>query len=133
MGETGQVFVYGTLKVGGYFAERFNHLRLNSKNATIKGALLDLGDFPGIKTEVDGQVHGEIHEYNDFENVVYEMDLIEGYSGPNRHNLFNRIKVIATDDSEEAVETEVIAYEFAQELPGEVIERYRVESGIWQI
>jgi len=126
----GHVFVYGTLKVGGFYAEEFNHVRLSSKPAQIEGILLDLDVFPGIKTGVDGCVYGEIHEYDQFEDVVRNMDVIEGYFGPeSEHNLFKRIKVIATDENEK--EMEVIAYEFAQDLPDEK-ERV-VESGIWDI
>lgn len=126
----GYVFVYGTLKVGGFFAEEFDDVRLSFKPAHIEAVLLDLSSFPGIKTNINGRVYGEVHEYNQFEDVVESMDSIEGYFGPeNKNNLFNRIKVIATDENEE--EMEVIAYEFAQDLPDEK-ERI-IESGIWDI
>ena len=127
---TGHVFVYGTLKVGGFYAEAFDTVRLSSKPAYIEGALLDLHDFPGIKTCLGGRVHGEIHEYEQFDQVINAMDQIEGYYGPgNKYNLFERIQVVATDENEE--KKEVIAYEFGQDLPDEK-ERV-IKSGIWKI
>lgn len=78
--DTGHIFVYGTLKVGGYFSKLFDRKRLWSQPATIKGTLYDVGGIPGLSLEGENIVHGELHLYKDFSFVIKHMDFIEGYS-----------------------------------------------------
>ena len=89
--DKGYIFVYGTLKVGGYFSPPFNNKRLSTQPATVKGTLYDLGGFPGLSLEGSDVVHGELHLYKDFSLVLRHMDLIEGFSANRgRNNLYAR-------------------------------------------
>lgn len=128
MTETCKVFVYGTLKEGGYFARMFNNVRINSRRATTNGKMFSVnGRFPTVNFEMPGTVIGEIHEYNHPEEVIAEMDRIEGYSGTNSpRNLYNRIKInVAVDGCVE----EAIAYQYN----GDVSDFDEITNGEWDI
>lgn len=129
--DTGLLFVYGTLKVdtGESFARQFDRVRLASKPASVLGVLYNLGYFPGIILGGDQKVHGELHRYSDFENVIGAMDRIEAYYGKdNPSNLYNRVKVLVLMDHNETVVI-ASAYEFAQSVRGYPA----VVDGIWKI
>ena len=79
MKNTGWVFVYGSLKVGGYFSRAFDRQRKFAIPASVKGTLLNLSSFPGLILGGEKEVQGELHLYKDFHKVVREMDYIEGY------------------------------------------------------
>lgn len=131
-----KIFVYGTLKEGGHFAKNFDSVRENAKPATIRGQLFDVaGWFPGIKlTDVpDDIVHGELHEYNEAEEVIKQMNRIEGFDPDNpEKSLFIRKKV--TVETEEGEKEEAEVYEFNFENAGDKVDKaIRVESGVWEI
>ena len=46
---TVKVFVYGTLKQGGYFAKRFDKFRLSNKLGKTKGTMFNVfNSYPGL-------------------------------------------------------------------------------------
>lgn len=123
-----KVFVYGTLKVGGRFAKRFDDVRVNVKPGTVKGTMFDINkSFPGLILEGDTEITGEVHEYEDAEAVERSLDRIEGYSGPDsKHNLYNKAEVeVDTPDGTETCKV----YVFAKE----VSHFDKVETGIWEL
>ncbi len=71
-----KVFVYGTLKIG-----RGNHFFLN--NAPYMGddivdfQMYNLGAFPMIRGDVEGESYGEIYEVD--EVVLQALDRLEGH------------------------------------------------------
>jgi gamma-glutamylcyclotransferase (GGCT)/AIG2-like uncharacterized protein YtfP len=82
--EINKVFVYGTLKVGGFFGEKFNNVRISSVPATVKGTLFHVpamfpSSFPGLKLAGDGVVHGELHAFDRIDDVIRAIDRIEQY------------------------------------------------------
>lgn len=91
--ETTKVFVYGTLKVGGAFASRFDDFRISSKRAVAKGSMYDLGGCPAAHFWDEGEIVGEIHEYINPNKVLRHFDRIEGYQKGREYNLYNRIKI----------------------------------------
>lgn len=90
----GHVFVYGSLKAGGFFSYGFDQLRLASVPATIRGTMYDLWAFPGVVLEGDGQIHGELHTYRHFSEVVQAFDYIEGYRRGNPESNLYLKKVV---------------------------------------
>ena len=71
-------FVYGTLKVGGRFATRFDHLRRQSVKGVVEGmTLYNLGWYPGIKPG-KGVVCGEVHEYDNEDEGHFEIVSMTG-------------------------------------------------------
>lgn len=129
------VFVYGTLKVGGFFAEHFDKYRIHSFKATVYGSLYSVqNQFPAIILDLDngGIVHGEIHSYTNGEEVLALMDLIEGCEVPedggSPTNLFNRSLTIADFDDDNA-EVPVIIYTWNQAM--NYLEK--IDSGIWEL
>jgi gamma-glutamylcyclotransferase (GGCT)/AIG2-like uncharacterized protein YtfP len=121
-------FVYGTLKVGGKFAEYFDDYRLTSTKAVLKGHdLYNLGWFPGIK-EGTGKVHGELHTYDNVGFVTKELDRIEGFNKLSESgSLFVRKRLpIETDDG--VVEANV--YVFNRDLDKNC---RLISDGIWEI
>jgi gamma-glutamylcyclotransferase (GGCT)/AIG2-like uncharacterized protein YtfP len=76
----GYLFVYGTL------LRYFNHkVRLSVEedltfisNATIKGALYDLGNYPGYVETEPGEVKGELYRIDKIDRVFRVLDEYEG-------------------------------------------------------
>ena len=127
-------FVYGTLKVGGYFAKYFDGMRKTSKIGKLENFdLFRIGNvkaswFPGI-VPGDGTVTGEIHEYLDEEEVLDAMDRIEGYNSINpKFSLYTReIREIELEDG-----TTEKAYVYVYNR--EVHDYFdKIEDGVWEI
>jgi len=122
-------FVYGTLKVGGHFAERFDGLRKSCVAATLPNMdLFNLGWFPTIKPG-KGEVVGEVHEYNNEDEVLSTFDMIEGYN-PSRPTagLYVRSEHDVVLDTGETIRA--IAYTFRNEVPGDA---KKIEDGVWRL
>lgn len=122
------IFVYGTLKIGGYFAERFDRFRISSKPATAQGVLFQAdGGYPALN-KGKGTIHGELHRYRDPINVLKKMDWVEGFYGEEKKdNLFTREKILVnTNDGDEC---EAFVYYYAFKIDKEK----RIESGIWKL
>lgn len=129
-------FVYGTLKVGGYFAESFDGLRTDCQIAKLKGFDLfkigggSLSWFPGI-VEGKGEVVGELHTYKEehIKEVFTHMDAIEGYDENNpARSLYRREKAVVTLE-DGSIETANI-YIFNSKIPKEYP---KINSGKWDI
>ena len=127
-----KIFVYGTLKVGGYYASRFDEVRDSSVDATVCGKLYGSPyGYPRLVLAPESDrftVRGELHTYRDPEHVIKLMDHIEGYEENRTDNLYNRKIVKVRLDN--GVEEEAFIYEYAQpiERGAEII-----KSGIWEI
>jgi len=102
-----QFFVYGTLKVGGTLSFKFDEFRETCINAKLANyAIYDLGWFPGIIPENNGEVFGEIHTYNDdnYKDVLNIFDRIEGYNELSpEEGLYIRKTLIVTDENDNQV------------------------------
>lgn len=78
------VFVYGTLKPGGRYHQRFCHDRcLATEPAKVKGTLYDLAlDYPAMGAdmlpETEGWVYGTLLTFESSQ-VLIELDRLEGY------------------------------------------------------
>ena len=131
-----KVFVYGTLKVGGYFAMKFNESRKKVKQGTVKAELWGDKNFRSypMMQHGEGVVHGELHEYDgDINSLIDDMDHIEGYRWHDPENsLFKRelITVTLDDGSEE----QAWAYFFngfpSGEKPKSVVHHVQ---GVWHL
>jgi gamma-glutamylcyclotransferase (GGCT)/AIG2-like uncharacterized protein YtfP len=127
-----KIFVYGTLKEGGYFD---NNRLVKNRDSVTKAhienfKLLDLGAFPGIVPSENKnlKVHGEIHEFKDINNALELIDKIEGYDETNKEDsLYVRKTANALDDNGNKVK--VFVYVFNQYNKSK---KHRVvESGVW--
>ena len=128
--DRGHVFVYGTLKMGGYFSSLFDKERLWVQPATIKGTLYDIGPAPGLSLEGSNLVHGELHLYKDFSYVIRQMDRIEGFIHEgSKFNLYDR-QVIEVDTP--LGRHTAVVYTIRQSLT--IHKRVKkIENGIWPI
>lgn len=125
-----KVFVYGTLKLGGMFSEKFLPLRISSERATLENfAMFSIrGYYPGIVFSEGGVVHGEVHEYQHGEAVLAEMDRIEGCGGKNKKdNLYNRYPQTVKLNYGKEVIAQVYIFN------GSVAGFKKIESGEWKI
>lgn len=125
-----KIFVYGTLKVGGFFAQNFDQVRRSSQKASIKGTMFSVHDsYPAVVLEGDMDIQGEVHEYDDINAVLQQLDHIEGCVGEGAycHNLYNRfiVNVQTTDGNT----VEAWMYTFNQSTDG----LREVENGSWAI
>lgn len=90
-----KVFVYGTLKVGGYYSKQFDKYRHSSEPATLHGTLFDAGNFPALIEKGNNIIYGEIHEYKNPEIVLRAIDYIEGFvNEESEMNLYIRKETI---------------------------------------
>lgn len=132
--DKGLVFVYGTLKTDGMYAENFDRFRLSTRKGSIRGSLYDLRVFPAFVLEGDDEIYGEIHEYNSFAKVRWYMDQIEGrFAEGDSNNLYERTKVEAADENGETIE--VLVYHLVDRGLMRDIEHgiyTKIESGIWE-
>ncbi|MBV5347486.1 gamma-glutamylcyclotransferase [bacterium] len=123
-----KVFVYGTLKVGGGFAHRFDKFRVSTKPGKITGTMFNIfNSYPGVVLKGDTIIKGEVHEYVNAAAVEKALDMIEGFRGEGHTgNLYNKSKVVVnTNDGEE----ECFMYEYARNTS----DIKKVEEGEWQI
>ena len=136
MKNTGLVFVYGTLKLGGFYADQFDDFRIDSIKGYIEGDLYDLGNFPGILLSGKNKIYGELHRYSDFSSVVERMDRIEGYHEEDHpDNFYERKTVEVTTETGEIMEA--VAYSLASKQLLDYVEEkgdsIKVENGVWEI
>lgn len=84
-----RVFVYGTLMSG---EENHHILKDRSKllgEGVISGTIYEMpGNYPAL-IEDEGIVRGELFEFED-EDVLKQLDRIEGYYGKGKKNLYDR-------------------------------------------
>lgn len=129
MNNTINIFVYGTLKVGGHFASNFDKFRVSIKKATITGTMVNVhGSFPAVLLNDENTVHGELHTYINPKEVIRQMDKIEGYREKNQQNFYDRI--VTTVITEDQKEIKAIGY-----VAGSILKRYNdlevIKSGFW--
>lgn len=127
--ETVKCFVYGTLKVGGHYAKKFDDDRLASHEyAIVNGKLFTNPNYPQM-VEDEGIVYGELHTYQYAEDVIARMDRIEGYrEGREEQNLFNRKEVTVTFADGSPSEQ---AWAYFYNGPTDGAECLPVTEGIW--
>lgn len=76
------VFVYGTLKRGQSRENCWPHQSLSIDTATVRGALFDLGPYPGLVAG-DNLIAGELWQFRaeHIPATLAALDEIEGYQG----------------------------------------------------
>ncbi len=129
-------FVYGTLKVGGYFAYAFDGVRESSHSASLEG--FDLfrvqghgnGGFPGISPG-KGIVLGELHKFSDKElpAVMRMMDRIEGYNEKDEKGSLYIRKTMPVTNVEDGYTEMAHLYVFN----GSTKALDKISSGVWEI
>jgi gamma-glutamylcyclotransferase (GGCT)/AIG2-like uncharacterized protein YtfP len=90
------VFVYGTLKRGQSREISWPRKPLSIHPATVRGALYDLGPYPGL-TEGDDRIAGELWQFapDDMPSTLTALDEIEGYHGCNNDE-YRRVMIECT-------------------------------------
>lgn len=121
-------FVYGTLKKGGFFAQRFDRVRKSVQVGTVRNMdMLHLGGFPGA-VPGEGSIIGEVHEYDKADQVAADFDAIEGYNrNAPEEGLYNRIEVDVELESGKTVKATMYTYNHARG------DERKVEDGVWKI
>lgn len=112
---TVKVFVYGTLKQGGYFAKLFDKFRLSNKLGKTKGTMFNVfGSYPGLVLTGNTEIKGEVHVYSNAKTVEEALDRIEGFNFKGCiTNLYDKQKIIVnTEDGEE----ECLVYIYARDV-----------------
>lgn len=119
------IFVYGTLKVGGPLASSFDDSRVSSEKAVLRGYdMYDIGNFPGI-VPGEGAVSGELHKYKG-KLVRGIMDSIEGYyaDAPEKSLYLRREVEVETENGSQTA----FVYVFNKNISG----RKKIASGQWR-
>lgn len=122
-----KVFVYGTLKVGGYFAGQLDDYRLSSEETSITGfSMYNLGNFPTVVRDDSGRVHGEVHDYK--QGALAVLDRIEGYREENPDSSLYVRETISVDG--EDVFIYIINCE-EKEINKQFSRAHKIDSGKW--
>lgn len=106
------VFVYGTLKrgQGNYGIARAAGEHTVTPASLDGHQLHDLGPFPALVTG-NGTVYGQLLDYGQgIDRALIDLDRLEGYRGPGRHNHYNRVPVTAIRQDGRPVECWVYVY-----------------------
>ena len=115
------LFVYGSLKKGEIFHEGYLSTAQFLGKYKTKGALLDIGNFPGFVRIGDGYVYGELYSITTDDLMSIDMLEAEGF-------MYRRVKVSLTN-----VASTELAEAFAYELmsPGVYRTAKRLKDGVW--
>ena len=86
------LFVYGTLLQGELRHPTISECSIgDARTASTKGLLANLGDYPGMLTGEEGEVHGEVYQIDQMYPTLRTLDTIEGFYGYDSTNsLFTR-------------------------------------------
>lgn len=140
--KTDYFFVYGTLKIGGYYANDFDKFRISSEKATINNMnLYKISYYPGMLPGI-GIVTGELHKYKNPKIVTQLMDRIEGYKPKLKpeFSLFKRKRMIVITETGKEIEANLYIYnykitgkEIKYNYEYQIKEVKLIENGIWNI
>lgn len=123
-----KIFVYGTLKIGGYYSKHLDKYRHSSEIATLHGTLFNTGEFPALIEKGNGVIHGELHVYKKPEIVLSIVDRIEGFFDKSSiNNLFIRKRAIVQPKNSDKCMAYV--YFFARNTN----EMKQIKDGKWKI
>jgi gamma-glutamylcyclotransferase (GGCT)/AIG2-like uncharacterized protein YtfP len=118
-GRTVAVFVYGTLKPGGFYYPRIANWVVYTTDAMVRGELFDTGlGYPAAVFGEADVVHGTMLHFAEstIDRVLQIMDEIESEGEE-----YRRVRVLAVDG------TEAISYEWIGDTS-----RMRPLSGPWE-
>ena len=75
-----RLFVYGTLRSSfeNQYARLLRGGALLLATATVPGAIFDLGRYPGYRSDLPGQVTGELYEMRERDGLLAVLDDYEG-------------------------------------------------------
>ncbi|MEM8867288.1 MAG: gamma-glutamylcyclotransferase family protein [Verrucomicrobiota bacterium] len=131
---TYSVFVYGTLKPGGFYWPRFCEGKVSDvRPARIRGSLFDLHvGYPGLILGGDTWVEGYVLTFPN-EADFLQLDYLEDYSPdrPKDENEYHRLKVGCFGENGETI-GDVWVYE----MPEETVQRFggtRIVTGNWPV
>ena len=123
-----RLFVYGTLMKGqSRHSTITHHIANQGIKASTKGALYNLGDYPGMRCSDSGTVHGELYEMDEVFLTLQSLDRVEGFYGFQSPNSLFRRTLIQVEVNGEIVWA--WSYFYAQEPDLSD----RIESGDWRI
>lgn len=94
------VFVYGTLLPGfGNYQWNLEGHTLMEETATMQGKMYDfMGSYPVVDVSEPGTVKGVIMHIKPsvFQDVLANLDSLEGYTPGQKHNMYDRVVINAT-------------------------------------
>ena len=121
-----KLFVYGSLKPGGWSHHLLEGSVQNPREGTIRGRLYNAGSFPALRlNDTNNKVYGVVYDVNEAAKValMQRLDILEGYP-----TLFDR-----TDDLHVRIGdvVEIATVYFGKD---ESLFSYPViKSGIWEV
>lgn len=122
------VFVYGTLKRGQIRERMWPRTPIRITNATTRGTLFDLGEYPAMTTGND-LVQGEVWELapEDMDATLRVLDQIEDYrEAPD--DLYKRVVIECELDTGKTGEARGIVEAFAYHYAAELRDSWRIPA-----
>ncbi len=120
-----KIFVYGSLKPGGWSHHLIQNAIGEGTAGSVEGSLYDAGNFPALKPDKKGIVHGIMYEINlgEVEEIMVRLDRLEGYP-----NLFGRMQMPVSMGN--CTEYALVYYGIDEHL---FSEDHRIASGHWDV
>ncbi len=120
------VFVYGSLKRGfqNYYGLLDGHIGTSEFlfEGKTKGEMYDLGAFPAVNVNGEGEVHGEVFKVD--RRVLRALDRLEGYP-----SFYNRSKV-KVESKEDDRKVKAFIYHIPKQR---ITSKIRVPGGNWKM
>ncbi len=134
-----RVFVYGTLKPGGFYHERFcGPFRFEAEPAYIGGRLFDfphLG-YPGAIEDAESGIKGVLLRFRHTEKAVLEkLDFLEGYNPdgpPEKNEYYRKLIPVYTDESDSNAREQAWCYFMTNETVAN-LGGIAIPDGHWKI
>ena len=126
-----RLFVYGSLKPGGWSSHLLNSKVSNPREGTVQGLMHDCGNYPAVQlTDTNNFVWGIVYDVIEDQKTILmrELDRLEGYP-----HLFNRVQTyvsLSSDIGAEVVGVAATTY-VAQEQS--LTLNPIIEDGVWDV
>ncbi|MDQ0156669.1 gamma-glutamylcyclotransferase [Robertmurraya andreesenii] len=119
-----KVFVYGTLRKHEKNHDKLKAARVLAEQAWVYGELFDTGlGYPVMRKSNEKKVYGELYEIDD--EILKELDWLEGYEPENEDHLYERMEVEVYTDFNR---TRAITY-----VENRAIAKEAISSGDWKL
>jgi len=92
------VFVYGTLRKNERYSEFLKDAECLRERCWVYGKLYDTGcGYPALTLTKSSRTYGELYRVN--EETLQKINMLEGYEGPGKDNLYDRVEVDVHTDT----------------------------------
>jgi gamma-glutamylcyclotransferase (GGCT)/AIG2-like uncharacterized protein YtfP len=123
------LFVYGSLKPGGWSHHLLEGRVSNPRDGMVRGTMFGVGSFPAIRLDDENWVYGIVYTINNDtrHDLFGDLDRLEGVDS----GLYARVPMPVLEYKPELVLTKAIVYYGVN--PTLFNEEEKLEFGVWEV